>query len=140
VAQCSAYNQAGFRLILRTFRSAGFGQAFLAIVLSERGDHGDTSALLRIAAKELLLCAGASSRDFVKSSSSSASAEEDGADTASAPATPAANAAYYEELFKLPPVGRDVVSSASDNWRTRVHALNIVRLLFKDSQVSVLGS
>jgi hypothetical protein len=143
-------------------RSAGFGQAVLAIVSSEaHGDHGDTPMLLRMASKELLLCAGATQGDFVVSSLSSSlsTAVSERAATASsstaatmagegAVSVPSAvsdeeAASYYEHLFVLPPpaAGREHPSSLSDSgWRTRVHAMNILRLLFKDAQVRGGGS
>ena len=102
------------QFILR--RSAGFAQAFLAIAASEpRDDHGDSPNLLKHAATSLLHCAGIRA-DAVSSASGGAVL-----------------------TFALSPSslasGRG--SDASGDWRTRVHAMNILRLLFKDSQVVV---
>lgn len=94
-------------------------QAFLAIIASEpRGDHSsNSSTLLRHAAEELLRCAGAGEADFLASEMGSLAAEENAVDACS-------------ELFAAGRAGQE-----SGDWRTRVHAMNVLRLFFKDSQV-----
>jgi hypothetical protein len=93
-------------------------QAFLAIASSEpHGDHGNSVMLLRYAAEELLRCAGAAKADFSASEMGSAAAEESAVNACS-------------DLFAAGRAGQE-----SGDWRTRVHAMNILRLFFKDSQV-----
>lgn len=96
-------------------------QAFLAIVASEpRGDHGDAPVLLRHATEVLLLCAGATDADF------EAAVETSFVDVGGF----ARLLADCSKLFKAGHAGQD-----GGNWRTKVHSMNILRLLFKDSKV-----
>ena len=112
------------QFILR--RSAGFSLAFVAILRSE--PRNSAPVLLRLAMVVLLLLAGNSSDDLTKDVVGIDLFDTSSSSSSTSTATSSSSSFSLTSFTALR-------SANATTWRTQVHALNILRLLFRDGSL-----